>query len=337
MRSHSYWVVQRQKITEVYPNGENERLKEYVSIYLVLLKPNKAKAKYTISILNDKEEEKNIWNSIGTREFDRNDKNFIWGYRKFVKKDLLLEKSNCLLINDTLTILCKAEIFELESENHGNRILYDVLYTNQTDVNNFKYEYTIQNFSLRPEKTGEKIISPTFVVGSKERSEWCLHICPNGQDEDSKEYISVYLTLLKPDKAKAKYRFSILNYKKEEENVKFVTESEDFIKDIGLEFSQFVKKDFLVNKLNGLLVNDCLVIFCEVDIIDLKTKNHGNLEIVDSKTLNNNNLKVVDSRTENYDNPETSTIVAEPQSELSKLVSYIIMGLKRFGNFQEFN
>uniref|UniRef100_A0A0K0EZY9 Speckle-type POZ protein-like (inferred by orthology to a human protein) n=1 Tax=Strongyloides venezuelensis TaxID=75913 RepID=A0A0K0EZY9_STRVS len=262
----------------VYPNGNKEKSKEYVSVYLALLKPDKAKIKHRFSILNDMGEEKNILIVKNVIDLDKENGR---GFPKFVKRDFLLDESNGLLVNDKLTILCEGEIVELKSENRENSISYDVFYTNRTDVNHLKYIYTVENFSLRPEKTGEKIISPTFVVGSEERSEWCLHICPNGQDKYSKEYISVYLTLLKPDKAKAKYRFSILNDKKEEKHVKFVTESEDFVKDIGLGFSQFVKKVFLLDRSNSLLFNDKLTIVCEAEIIKLESENPGNIKSYD--------------------------------------------------------
>uniref|UniRef100_A0A0K0G572 Speckle-type POZ protein-like (inferred by orthology to a human protein) n=1 Tax=Strongyloides venezuelensis TaxID=75913 RepID=A0A0K0G572_STRVS len=84
-------------------------------------------------------------------------------------------------------------------------------YNIESKVNKFNYICSIPNFSLCSEKTGEKIISPTFVIGRKERSELCLWVYPNGDQEDSKEYVSVFLALLKPDKTKIKHRFSILN------------------------------------------------------------------------------------------------------------------------------
>uniref|UniRef100_A0A0N5BU47 BTB domain-containing protein n=1 Tax=Strongyloides papillosus TaxID=174720 RepID=A0A0N5BU47_STREA len=305
-KERSEWCLQ------IYPNGATEENKGYVSVYLVLKKPNKAKAKCRFSILNDKEEEKNVCDCKEAYEFDRNSVNYGLGFSKFVNRDLLLDESNGFLFNDMLTILCEAEITDLKYE---NSIPYDVFYTSQTGVNYFKYIYTIENFSLRSEKAGEKIISPTFVIGGKERSEWCLNIYPNGLSEDLKGYVSVYLTLSKPNKAKAKYRFSILSDKGEEKNVRFVTESEDFVNnekesedfvnnEKGSGFSHFVKRDFLLNESNGLLVNGCLVIFCEAEIIYLKTENHDNLEIVDSKT-------------ENRDNPETSMNILNPQSKLS--------------------
>uniref|UniRef100_A0A0N5CAB1 Speckle-type POZ protein-like (inferred by orthology to a human protein) n=1 Tax=Strongyloides papillosus TaxID=174720 RepID=A0A0N5CAB1_STREA len=270
-KERSEWRLQ------IYPNGRFKALEEYVSVYLFLIKPHEAKIKFKISILNDKEEEKNVVSSIVPHYFSRDTKHF-WGIAKFVKRDFLLNKSSGLLINDKLTILCEAETNNPKSGNLDNsKPFYDYC-SIQTGVNYFKYRYLIRNFLLRSEKTGELIRSPTFVIGSKERSEWCFWIYPNGDEEESKEFVSVYLVLLKPDKAKVKYRFSILNDEEEEKNVEFVTESKDFAKDKGSGFSYFVKRDFLLNESNGLLVNNCLVIFCEADIIDFKYENHDNSE-----------------------------------------------------------
>uniref|UniRef100_A0A0K0F349 Speckle-type POZ protein-like (inferred by orthology to a human protein) n=1 Tax=Strongyloides venezuelensis TaxID=75913 RepID=A0A0K0F349_STRVS len=60
---------------------------------------------------------------------------------------------------------------------------------------------------------------------------------------------------------------------------------------MGLGFSQFVKRDFLLNESNGLLTNNKLTIQCEAFISYLKTENH--------------------------DNPEKTTNITIPQSKLS--------------------
>uniref|UniRef100_A0A0K0F368 Speckle-type POZ protein-like (inferred by orthology to a human protein) n=1 Tax=Strongyloides venezuelensis TaxID=75913 RepID=A0A0K0F368_STRVS len=287
----------------IYPNGSKEELKEYVSVFLILLKPDKAKVKFRFSISNDKGENKNTKNEDNINVLVKKEG---WGFHDFVKKNFLLDKSNGLLNNDKLTILCEAEIVELESENYENSIPYGILYTNKAD-NYFKYKYTIENFSQRSEKTGEKIISPPFVVGSKERSEWCLWLYPNGEEEESKEYVSVYLILLKPDTAKAKYNFFILNNKKKVRNIrlsKTICEFDKNDEDNRQGFPKFVKRDFLLSELNGLLMNGHLVIFCEAEITDLKSENHDNLEIVESNT-------------ENRSNPGTLMNISIPQSKLS--------------------
>uniref|UniRef100_A0A0K0FN34 Speckle-type POZ protein-like (inferred by orthology to a human protein) n=1 Tax=Strongyloides venezuelensis TaxID=75913 RepID=A0A0K0FN34_STRVS len=148
----------------------------------------------------------------------------------------------------------------------------------QTDVNNFNFICSIENFSLRLEKTGEKIKSSTFVTGWKDRSEWSLWIYPNGDREDSKEYISIFLILKKPDEANVKYRFSILNDKEEEKNVIASEMVKEFVKSKGWGFSKFVRKDFLLDESNGLLINDKLTILCEGAIINLKPEKYNNPE-----------------------------------------------------------
>uniref|UniRef100_A0A0N5B282 Speckle-type POZ protein n=1 Tax=Strongyloides papillosus TaxID=174720 RepID=A0A0N5B282_STREA len=137
---------------------------------------------------------------------------------------------------------------------------------------------SIPNFSLRPEKASDYIISPTFVMGSKERSEWCLLIYLNGQNEKYKEYVSVYLVLKKPNKVKVKFRRSILNDEEGEGNVCNVKNVVDLDKGQSWGFPKFVKNVFLLNKWNGLLVNDTLTIICETEIIDFKSENHDNLD-----------------------------------------------------------
>uniref|UniRef100_A0A0N5CG76 BTB domain-containing protein n=1 Tax=Strongyloides papillosus TaxID=174720 RepID=A0A0N5CG76_STREA len=271
----------------IYPNGYSEDSKDYVAVFLMSVKAKKAKAKFRFYILNKKGEEKNIFYCRANEYF----KGVCWGVRKFIKKRFLLDESNGLLINDKLTILCEAEIIDSENfvekigmDNDNNKPS-DVFCSMQIDDNYFKYKCLIQNFSQRSEKTGEKIISPTCVIGSKDRSEWCLYIYPNGDFKDSKEYVSVFLILLRPGEAKAKFKFSILNDKEEEKNI-FYGGVYYYNKDNGWGESKFIKKEFLLNESNGLLINDQLTILCEVEIM-------------------------------NHDNPETSINVTIPRSKLS--------------------
>ena len=46
----------------------------------------------------------------------------------------------------------------------------------------------------------------------------CLRVNPKGLDEESRDYLSLYLLLMSGDKSevRAKFKFSILNDKKEE-------------------------------------------------------------------------------------------------------------------------
>uniref|UniRef100_A0A0N5B281 Speckle-type POZ protein (inferred by orthology to a human protein) n=1 Tax=Strongyloides papillosus TaxID=174720 RepID=A0A0N5B281_STREA len=296
----------------IYPNGKNEESKEYVSVYLALLRPGNAKAKLRFCILNDKEEEKNV-SFCPVMEYFK-DKG--WGFLAFIKKDFLLNKSNGLLVNDILTILCEAEIIDITSGNHENTITYDGFYNIEICANYFKYKCSIQNFSRRPEKTGEKIMLPTCIIGSEDKLEWCLHIYPNGDFKDSKEYVSIFLILLSPKETYAEYKFCILNDKKKEKNISF-GDIDNFCNGGGSGVSKFAKKDFLLNESNGFLINNQLTILCEVKIIDPRHRNYDSSEIIYPKTEESDNIGIIDPKTENHDNLDTSINVTTPQSKLS--------------------
>uniref|UniRef100_A0A0K0G3X7 Speckle-type POZ protein-like (inferred by orthology to a human protein) n=1 Tax=Strongyloides venezuelensis TaxID=75913 RepID=A0A0K0G3X7_STRVS len=296
----------------IYPNGNNEKSKEYVSVFLMLLRPGKVKAKTRFCILNDKVEEKRI-TCIGICDYSQYNG---WGYPKFVKKDFLKNKSNGLLNNDKLTILCEAEIIDLKSGNHENTIAFNGFYKIEICANYFKYKCSIQNFSLRPEKTGETVTLPTCIIGSEDKLEWCLNIYPNGDFKDSKEYVSIFLVLLSPKETYAKFRFCILNDKEEEKNISF-GDIDSYGNGGGWGESKFVKKDFLLDESNGLLTNDQLTILCEVKIIDPESGNYDSSEIIFPKTEKHDDPEIIDSKTKNRDNSETLINITIPQSKLS--------------------
>ncbi|ETE67981.1 Speckle-type POZ protein [Ophiophagus hannah] len=82
----------------------------------------------------------------------------------------------------------------------------------------FSYMWTINNFSFCREEMGEVIKSSTFSSGANDKLKWCLRVNPKGLDEESKDYLSLYLLLVSCPKSevRAKFKFSILNAKGEE-------------------------------------------------------------------------------------------------------------------------
>ena len=60
--------------------------------------------------------------------------------------------------------------------------------------------------------------SSTFSAGANDKMKWCLRVNPKGLDEESKDYLSLYLLLVSCNKSevRAKFKFSILNAKREE-------------------------------------------------------------------------------------------------------------------------
>lgn len=65
---------------------------------------------------------------------------------------------------------------------------------------------------------GEVLKSSTFSAGTNDKLKWCLRVNPKGLDEESKDYLSLYLLLVSCNKSevRAKFKFSILNAKREE-------------------------------------------------------------------------------------------------------------------------
>jgi len=78
--------------------------------------------------------------------------------------------------------------------------------------------WTINNFSFCREEMGEVLKSSAFSAGANDKLKWCLRINPKGLDEESKDYLSLYLLLVQCNKTevRAKFKFSILNAKREE-------------------------------------------------------------------------------------------------------------------------
>ena len=155
----------------------------------------------------------------------------------------------------------------------------------------FSYMWTISNFSFTREDHGEVLKSSTFSA-KDDKMKWCLRVNPKGLDEDSKDYLSLYLLLVSCNKSevRAKFKFSILNSKKEEtkamesqrayryslvrclenfiklmhSSVAPVSQSYRFVQGKDWGFKKFIRRDFLMDEANGLLPNDKLTLFCEV-------------------------------------------------------------------------
>jgi len=135
---------------------------------------------------------------------------------------------------------------------------------------------------------GEALKSSSFSANVNDKLRWCLRLNPKGLDEESKDYLSLYLLLVAAPNSKcetrAKFKFSILNVKGDETKAmesqrayRFVQGKLDFLliyfkffffpsgKDWG--FKKFIRRDFLIDETNGLLPDDKLTLFCEVSVV----------------------------------------------------------------------
>ncbi|XP_022245728.1 protein roadkill-like isoform X2 [Limulus polyphemus] len=129
--------------------------------------------------------------------------------------------------------------------------------------------WTINNFSFCREEMGEVLKSSTFSAGANDKLRWCLRVNPKGLDEESKDYLSLYLLLVSCNKSevRAKFKFSILNSKREETKAMESQRAYRFIQGKDWGFKKFIRRDFLLDEANGLLPDDKLTLYCEVSVV----------------------------------------------------------------------
>ena len=139
----------------------------------------------------------------------------------------------------------------------------------QVKVIKFSYVWTINNFSFCREEVGETLKSSTFSAGANDKLKWCLRVNPKGLDEESKDYLSLYLLLVSCCKSevKAKFKFSILNAKGEETKAMESQRAYKFVQGKDWGFKKFIRRDFLLDESNGLLPDDKLTLYCEVSVV----------------------------------------------------------------------
>ncbi|TRZ22199.1 hypothetical protein HGM15179_004905 [Zosterops borbonicus] len=154
----------------------------------------------------------------------------------------------------------------------------------------FSYMWTINNFSFCREEMGEVLKSSTFSSGPNDKMKWCLRVNPKGLDDESKDYLSLYLLLVSCPKSevRAKFKFSLLNAKREETKAMESQRAYRFVQGKDWGFKKFIRRDFLLDEANGLLPDDKLTLFCEVSVVQDSVNISGQ--------SNTNTLKVPECR-----------------------------------------
>lgn len=96
-----------------------------------------------------------------------------------------------------------------------------------------------------------------------------MRVNPKGLDEESKDYLSLYLLLVSCNKSevRAKFKFSILNAKREETKAMESQRAYRFVQGKDWGFKKFIRRDFLLDEVNGLLPDDKLTLYCEVSVV----------------------------------------------------------------------
>ncbi|KAH0506053.1 Speckle-type POZ protein [Microtus ochrogaster] len=149
----------------------------------------------------------------------------------------------------------------LEAESRG--------YT-QIRVKKFSYRWIISNFSFCLEGSlGNDIVSPTFSAGDNGQQKWLMKLNPNGMDEESRGYLSVFLVLLSSPESPvwAKVQFGIINAKGKEFLIMKSQRVIRFNQYQAWGIAKFIHRDLLFCTQCLLLPDDKLTLCCEVSVV----------------------------------------------------------------------
>ena len=135
----------------------------------------------------------------------------------------------------------------------------------KVEVIKISCEWKICNFSVISLDTGSMMKSPNFSPSNNSDIKCHIGLYPQGRDAESKEYLAIFLFLRSQHntiKLKANLEFSILNkYRKK----CFVFQSvKIFNKGEGHGAHKYVLRSKIINP--TYLVNDCLIIVCDIII-----------------------------------------------------------------------
>ncbi|XP_038167552.1 speckle-type POZ protein-like [Arvicola amphibius] len=140
----------------------------------------------------------------------------------------------------------------------------------QIRVKKFSYRWTISNFSFCLEgNLGKCIKSPTFSPGANDKQKWFMNIYPNGLDEESRGYLSVFLGLLSSPKSPVWAKFELWIITAKGENSQIINSGRvirfDLNRDWG--FKKFFPRDVFFSTPCLLLPDDTLTLCCEVSVV----------------------------------------------------------------------
>lgn len=133
------------------------------------------------------------------------------------------------------------------------------------NVAKFSYMWTISNFSYCRDDYGELgVLKSSLFSGQDDSNKWRLRVNPHGLDDESRDYLSLYLLLVESpedQEIRAKFKFSILNSRRDETKAMESQKVYNYSKGKDWGFKKFIRRDFLMQDQNGLLPDDTLTLY----------------------------------------------------------------------------
>ena len=82
-----------------------------------------------------------------------------------------------------------------DNEKESNGLVADNWCETDIRINKTSFKWILNNYNYRTEETGKYIKSSTFSVSEESAHKWSLWLFPNGNKEEYKEYVSVFVAL----------------------------------------------------------------------------------------------------------------------------------------------
>lgn len=144
-------------------------------------------------------------------------------------------------------------------------------------VDRFSQTWVISDFSRSREEIGEEIRSSAFPGRDEDKFEWRLRLNHNGRDEDTRDYVSLFLLLVscKVPEVRVRFKFSILTGGPQEVNVKDSMVAERFTEGDAWGSKRFIRRDLLLDPARGFLPGDKLTLYCELSVFGGAENTHG--------------------------------------------------------------
>lgn len=112
----------------------------------------------------------------------------------------------------------------------------------------------------------EYIRRPTFSIGTNDKLKWCLRVHPNVVDEESTDYLSVYLVLLSCS-LWAKFHFCIISTEGEKTQSVRSPRALRFLPGYNWGFKKFILPDFLLSHSHWLSLKTSLILLCKMSMV----------------------------------------------------------------------
>ncbi|XP_040597274.1 speckle-type POZ protein-like [Mesocricetus auratus] len=156
----------------------------------------------------------------------------------------------------------------------GDRIVEGWNYTSIT-TQNLCCRWTISEFHLFLEEMQGCITSPTFSTGGN--GKWCLRLYNNGVGEESTDYLSVFIVLLRSLKTHiwAKFQLWIVSTEGKKVLGMGTRRACKFLPDYECGFKRFILRDFIKDHMHWLLPENKITIFCKVTLFQDQNRDPG--------------------------------------------------------------